>query len=91
MLPSNWPQPKARDAETEAEITPGNTIRIKSPVENWTVWLSPDLIDFDRKISVGRDKPEIVPSVEVMLEDVRTRGDRQHPFWAKYSPSGGRS
>ncbi len=91
VLPSNWPQPKARDAETEAEITPGNTIRIKSPVENWTVWLSPDLIDFDRKISVGRDKPEIVPSVEVMLEDVRTRGDRQHPFWAKYSPSGGRS
>jgi hypothetical protein len=21
--------------------------------------------------------------VEIILEDVRTRGDRQHPFWAK--------
>jgi pimeloyl-ACP methyl ester carboxylesterase len=90
VLPSNWPQSKSRDAETEAQITPGNTIRIKTPSENWTVWLSPDLIDFERKVSVGRDKPDIVPSVEVILEDVRTRGDRQHPFWAKYSPSAGR-
>ena len=25
----------------------------------------------------------IKPSVETMLEDLRVRGDRQHPFWAK--------
>ncbi len=25
----------------------------------------------------------IKPSVETMLEDLRVRGDRQHPFWAR--------
>ena len=23
------------------------------------------------------------PDIAVLLEDVRTRGDRMHPFWAK--------
>jgi hypothetical protein len=27
------------------------------------------------------------PSVETMLEDLRVRGDRQHPFWAKVGPA----
>ncbi len=25
------------------------------------------------------------PNLSVLLEDVRTRGDRLHPFWAKWS------
>jgi len=90
VLPTNWPQSKARDAETEAQITPGNTIRVKTPCEQVTVWLSPELVDFSQKIAYGRDRVDIVPSLDVMLEDVRTRGDRQHPFWAKYSPATGR-
>ena len=31
----------------------------------------------------GKTQRKIQPSPEIMLEDVRTRGDRQHPFWAK--------
>ena len=45
------------------------------------------LIDDDELTDVvtvnGRDlREEITSDVEVLLEDVRTRGDRQHPFWA---------
>ena len=32
----------------------------------------------------------IRPDLHVLLEDVRTRGDRQHPFWAKLEGSTGR-
>ena len=28
--------------------------------------------------------------LQVLLEDVRTRGDRQHPFWARLEGSSGR-
>lgn len=90
VLPANWPQPKARDAETEAQITQGNTIRIKTPCEYLTVWLAPEFIDFSKKISYGRERIDLVPTVDVMLEDARTRGDRQHPFWAKYTPPVGK-
>jgi hypothetical protein len=90
VLPANWPQSKAKDAETEAQITQGNTIRVKTPSEYVTVWLSPDLVDFSKKIAYGRDRVDITPTLDVMLEDVRTRGDRQHPFWAKYSPPTGK-
>jgi hypothetical protein len=51
-----------------------------------TLWLSPDWVSFDRPITIKFNetrlalKQPIKPSQEVMLEDVRTRGDRQHPF-----------
>ncbi len=46
-------------------------------------------MSFDRPITIKLNesrlsaKQQPKPSLEVMLEDVRTRGDRQHPFWAK--------
>ena len=53
-----------------------------------TVWLSPELVDFTRPVNVqvnGRaiSRKPIQPEVRVILEDVRTRGARLHPFWAK--------
>jgi hypothetical protein len=54
-----------------------------------TLWLTPDWVSFDRPITIRINeerlalKQPIKPSLTVMLEDVRTRGDRQHPFWAK--------
>ena len=51
------------------------------------VWLSPEIVTFDNSLKVEiNGKPhrkKVVPSIETLLEDVRTRGDRQHPFWAK--------
>jgi hypothetical protein len=51
------------------------------------VWLAPELVDFARPVTVTIDSRQahsgrITPDVEVMLEDLRLRGDRQHPFWA---------
>ena len=57
-----------------------------------TVWLSPELVDLNQKLVVElngraitpRDRT-VRPDLSVLLEDVRTRADRQHPFWAKVS------
>ena len=32
---------------------------------------------------MNRANTPIEPSLEVLLEDARARGDRKHPFWAK--------
>ncbi|MEM7454745.1 MAG: hypothetical protein AAF456_10385 [Planctomycetota bacterium] len=48
--------------------------------------LSPEFVDFTERIWVdgrGEFKERVDPSSAVILEDVRTRGDRQHPFWAR--------
>ncbi len=76
VLPANWPQPKAKDAETEAQITQGNTIRVKTPCENVTVWLSPELVDFAKKITFGRDRVDIVPDDR---RDARGRPHARRP------------
>ena len=52
-----------------------------------TIWLAPEYIDFTKKIFItgrGRDFKDFVkPDREILLEDVRRRGDRKRPFWAK--------
>ena len=65
---------------------------VKLQASKITVWLSPELVDFNQPLVVevnGRaisPRDRIVrPDVSVLLEDVRTRADRQHPFWAKLS------
>jgi hypothetical protein len=35
------------------------------------------------EINCKPHRKKVVPNIETLLEDVRTRGDRQHPFWAK--------
>jgi len=44
------------------------------------------MVSFENRVNArinGKTIPNIQPSVPTLLEDVRTRGDRQHPFWAK--------
>ncbi len=52
-----------------------------------TLWLLPDLVDFTKLLEIsgrGADfRGAIKPSRQVLLEDVRRRADRQHPYWAK--------
>ncbi|MEZ6109775.1 MAG: peptidase [Pirellulaceae bacterium] len=87
VLPVNWPTARSSEAPVEGEITVGNTVRVDTSAAKVTVYFSPELVDFDQRISlvVNRRKirDEITPSLQVMLDDVRTRADRQHPFWAK--------
>lgn len=75
---------------TEVEVTAKNGIRVKSPANAVTVWFLPEVIDFKQPSEVtikgvimNRANKYIEPDAAVMLEDARTRSDRQHPFWAK--------
>ena len=78
---SNW------DVEGELKDTRPNYFYIRGARENATVWLSPGLVDFSLNVEIdgqsGRFKGGVQPSRKTLLEDVRTRGDRQHPYWAK--------
>lgn len=91
--PIDWPpRGKARAAEVEGRILDNNNIFVKSRMGKTTVWLTPDMIDFDQKTKIILNGDEIQPKsgfveadLETMLEDARTRCDRQHPFWLKIS------
>ena len=82
----------ARPATVESKLYRGtNTVSVttKPKVANTIVSLTPDMIDFNTRVSVKvNDKnyhpPNgiVEPNIETMLEDVRTRCDRLHPFWA---------
>ena len=89
VLPDDWPPPKGSAPLTiTAKTTPGNSLAVRCGAADVTIWLSPELVDFRQPVTVtlnGRRilRGEISPDLEVMLEDLRRRGDRQHPFWAK--------
>jgi predicted esterase len=87
-LPSNWPPAKgATPFEIEGRVTPGNTMAASCGGRGVRIWLAPEFTDMTRPVTVtlGGErlfKGPVVPDVRVMLEDLRQRGDRQHPFWA---------
>jgi len=73
--------------EGEIRTTDDNKINLQGAIDAATVWLSPELIDFEKRVEImgasGRFKDFVRPSVDVILEDARRRADRQHPFWAR--------
>ncbi len=88
--PTAWPPPRSTLPFNVEFRENGNVISV--PVRNAkvTLWLSPEMVDFNRSIEVtiggsrvATPRGVIKPSVAVILDDVRLRGDRQHPFWAK--------
>ncbi len=87
--PTNWPPPKSTvPVNVGGRMSDKNTITVLANTGRVTVWLSPKMVDFKKAITVtvkGRRLHSgfLDPSVAVILEDVRTRGDRQNPFWAK--------
>lgn len=86
-IPAEDRERKVKPIRTTAEILDTNRITVSAKSGRATVWLSPEMLSFDREIAVtvnGRSlRQEISANVRTILEDVRTRGDRQHPFWAK--------
>jgi hypothetical protein len=81
-----FPKTGASEAVTEGKIQDKNTIYLNSAAKNATIWLSPEMVNFEElvKITGMERKPlQVTPTAKTLLEDVRTRGDRQHPFWAK--------
>lgn len=81
---------KTSPMKLSGRVTPGNTISVQSGAQKTTLWLSPELVDYDRRVSVrikGRqrfnDFPR--PSIAEMLEDFARRHDREKQFWTKLS------
>lgn len=97
VLPSEFPKKGATSAKISAELLPTvNTLKIKVPTGKVTLWVGPKMLDFDRPISflVNGEKVRGVtdtkPDLELMLQDLLERGDRQNPFWFKLETDTGK-
>jgi hypothetical protein len=95
VAPVAWPPERgSRATMTEGNIYPNNSISLQSGASSAVIWLAPEMVKFEDRISVSfrgqRKNLPVTPTAEVILEDVRTRGDRQHPFWAKVEFAPGR-
>ncbi len=96
--PADWPPPRGtRPAQVTARITANNNLSIQTRTTWLVVWLAPGMFDFKRPISIGvngrkmnNHGANLAPSLETLLEDVRARGDRLHPFWARFECPTGR-
>ena len=96
--PANWPPPAGtQPVQVKGSINNKNGLNVRTGTSQVTVWLSPDMIDFNQRATItvnGRrlnPADQIVrPELRTLLEDVRTRGDRHHPFWAKLEGATGR-
>jgi pimeloyl-ACP methyl ester carboxylesterase len=69
----------------EGKITPGNTIRIISGAKTFTVWLSPELVSYEKPVTImvkNMRKYSKVPksSIQDILDDFSARADRQMIF-----------
>jgi predicted esterase len=86
ILPAEWPKSGVRAGKYEAKVTTTNRLIVDAKARKVTAWVSPELVNFAEKVTVkinDRNPEAVTPSTPVLLEDVRSRGDRQHPFWAK--------
>jgi enterochelin esterase-like enzyme len=88
----DWTREKqggVKPVPVSADISPGNTLHIKSPPAHFRVWLArgPGLVDFQKKLKVeinGRSRFSefIKPDPAAMLDHARLTGDRQQIYWA---------
>jgi hypothetical protein len=82
------PRRNFQPARTEATIK-GNSINVKTGAEKVTLWLCPELVDFEKPLRIVVKGQRLNHDTNVrgdlgtILEDVRTRGERLHPFWVK--------
>jgi len=97
--PVNWPPERGtQPVEIDASITANNGIYVSTGAGQVSVWLSPEMVNFERRVNITVNgkrvnvrEPFLEGNVETLLEDVRTRGDRQHPFWVKVDALTGRA
>jgi len=95
VLPTDWPPPpNTRPFAVEGRTTATNGITARCGADRVRIWLSPELVDFGRPVTVTLDgrtlhKGPVAGDADVLLEDLRLRGDRQHPFHAVLDSSRG--
>jgi len=88
MMPLEWEESKpGPKAKTEVKIPSETTVVVRSAAKEITLYLAPEMVDFSKPLIITIDgkttREPVEPSIATMLEDARTRADRQHPFWAK--------
>ena len=87
--PILWNQAeRVRPGKIVASVGENNQIRVsQGPAKRFLVHLSPAIgVEMDQTITVGyhsrRVDFDFDGSLDVMLEDARTRADRKRPYWA---------
>ncbi|MDA8745532.1 peptidase [Rubripirellula amarantea] len=93
VAPRTWPPKRGtRPTQIRGRLYETNKIGVFHQADRTTVWLSPEIVDFGKPVEVelngrriGPRNRSIRPDLGVLLEDARTRGDRQRPYWAKVS------
>ena len=84
ILPTLWPPPASfRPVKISGRITKTGVTVSNLKGYPSTIWLSPEIVDFKQSPIINGKKMNISPKLRDLLEDVRTRGDRQHPYWVK--------
>jgi hypothetical protein len=76
-----------RPLSIEARKAATNSLTVRCGAGRTLVWLSPELVEFAEPLTVTIDgkrvhRGPVNPDERVLLEDLRLRGDRQHPFQA---------
>ncbi len=88
ILPTDWAAGAAiRPFTLAGKATSSNRVSVRCGADRVRIWLAPELVDFKRPITVSLGsrqlhRGELTPDIDVLLEDLRTRCDYQHPFWA---------
>ena len=93
--PFEWPRTKPVSAEIKVRLG-NNRVNVRSGgAAKTTVWLSPDLVNFEERIDISvngrKERQNIIPSLETLLEDARQRADRKHTYWARVDVVTGKS
>lgn len=89
VLPAEWPAEGRNAGSIEARLEPAKNLIMITQCSGAraAIWLKPDMVDFtapiDIRFKTKRQRMVVTPDAQVLLEDVRGRADRQHPFWAK--------
>ncbi|WP_299467899.1 hypothetical protein [uncultured Gimesia sp.] len=76
---------QAKPVSLNVSVKEGNVIYVKSGGKVNTLWLSPEIVDYEKRLVVrigGKQKFNdfLRPDMKAMLDDFRNRGDRQKLF-----------
>ncbi|HEX6961294.1 MAG TPA: peptidase, partial [Lacipirellula sp.] len=90
VYPTDWSRGRITPAQIEGKLQNDNRMSADTPAGRTIIWLGPEFVDFSKPIRMTfnnrrlpSEKTSVKPDPLVLLEDVRTRADRQRPFWAK--------
>lgn len=73
--------------QIQGTASQGNTIRVQCRTSRVAIWLSPAMINFEKRVTVKLNQTQkwndfVQPDPGALLEDLRLRGDVSQPAWA---------